>query len=180
MDTSLILHAIYTIILVTVPAGIVGGGLYMVVKAFLRRDHHLRLLEIRAAAGKETLMLKLQAYERMVLFLERISPSAVISRVLDPEMVNHELQLAMIRDIRSEFEHNLTQQVYISSDAWNLIVSAKDEIIKAIGAIASHMPADTTGPQVARVILESIDRSGQMLPNLTALEYLKNEVRGVM
>ena len=180
MDTSVILHTIYTIILVTVPAGMVGGGLYLVVRAFIRRDQDLRLLEIRAAAGKETLLLRLQAYERMVLFLERISPAAVISRVLDPDMVNHELQLAMIRDIRSEFEHNLSQQLYISSDAWQLIVSAKDEIIKAIGMIASHMPADTAGPQVARVILESVERSGQMLPNITALEYLKNEARGIM
>ena len=180
MDTSVILHAIYIVVLVTVPAGMVGGGLYLVVRTFIRRDQDLRLLEIRAAAGKETLLLRLQAYERMVLFLERISPAAVISRVLDPDMVNHELQLAMIRDIRSEFEHNLTQQMYISPDSWRLIVSSKDEIIKAIGMIASHLPADTSGQQVARVILESVERSGQMLPNMTALEYLKNEAREMM
>jgi hypothetical protein len=149
----------------------------MVIRAYIRRDQELRLLEIRAAAGKETRLLRLQAYERMVLFLERISPAAVISRVLDPDMVNHELQLAMIRDIKSEFEHNLSQQLYISSDSWGLIVSAKNEIIKAIGMIASHMPADTGGQQVARVILESVEKSGQMLPNMTALEYLKNEAR---
>jgi len=179
MDTS-ILNVISNAILVTAPAVTIGLGLYLVIRAFIRRDQELRVLEIRASVGKETRMLRLQAYERMVLFLERISPAAVISRVMDPDMVNHELQLAMIRDIRSEFEHNLTQQLYVSSDAWNLIVSAKDEIIKAIGLIASHMPADTAGPQVARVILESIDKSGQMLPNHTALEYLKNEVRGLM
>ena len=179
MDIS-ILKALFIIFLATVPATIVGVSLYLVVRAFARRDHELRLLEIRAAVGRETHMLRLQSYERMVLFLERISPGAVISRVLDPNMINHELQLAMIRDIRSEFEHNLSQQLYISSDSWNLIVSAKDEIIKAIGAIGSHMPADTSGQQVARVILESIDKSGQMLPNHTALEYLKNEARGLM
>jgi len=154
--------------------------LYWVVRAFIRRDQDLRVLEIRAATGRETRLLRLQAYERMVLFLERISPAAVVSRVVNPDMINHELQLAMIRDIRSEFEHNLSQQLYISSDAWGLIVSAKDEIIKAIGLIASHMPADTSGQQVARVILESIDKSGQMLPNHTALEYLKNEARELM
>lgn len=179
MDIST-LNVISNAILVTAPAVTVGIGLYLVIRAFIRRDQDLRVLEIRASVGKETRMLRLQAYERMALFLERISPGAVISRVLDPDMVNHELQLAMIRDIRSEFEHNLTQQIYISSDAWNLIVSAKDEIIKAIGLIASHMPADTTAQQVARVMLESIDKSGQMLPNHTALEYLKNEARELM
>jgi hypothetical protein len=179
MDIS-ILNVISNAILVTAPAVTVGVGLYLVIRAFIRRDQELRVLEIRASVGRETRMLRLQAYERMALLLERISPASVISRVLGPDMVNHELQLAMIRDIRSEFEHNLTQQLYISSDAWNLIVSAKDEIIKAIGLIASHMPADTAGPQVARVILESIDKSGQMLPNHTALEYLKNEARELM
>jgi len=179
MDITL-LSSISNILLATIPALTIGGGLYLVTRAFIRRDQELRLLEIRASIGKETRLLKLQAYERMVIFLERISPAAVISRVMDSDMVNHELQLAMIRDIRSEFEHNLSQQLYISSDAWNLIVSAKDEIIKAIGLIASHMPADTGGPQVARVILESIDKSGQMLPNHTALEYLKNEAREIM
>jgi hypothetical protein len=179
MDIA-VYKAVFTLILVTVPTALIGGGMYLIVRAFVRRDQELRVLEVRAAAGRDTHMLRLQSYERMVLFLERISPGAVIARVLNPDMINHELQLAMIRDIRSEFEHNLTQQLYISSDAWQLIVSAKDEIIKAIGLIASHMPADTGGQQVARVILESIDKSGQMLPNQTALEYLKNEARGLM
>jgi hypothetical protein len=179
MDIS-ILNVLSNAILVTAPAVTIGVGFYLIIRAFIRRDQDLRVLEIRASVGKETRMLRLQAYERMVLFLERISPGVVISRVMYPEMLNHELQLAMIRDIRSEFEHNLTQQLYISSDSWNLIVSAKDEIIKAVGLIASHMPADTTAPQVARVLLESMDKSGQMLPNHTALEYLKNEARGLM
>ncbi len=179
MDISL-LSVISNILLVTIPSVSIGVGLYMVIRAYIRRDQDLRLLEIRATTNKETRMLRLQAYERMVLFLERISPASVISRVMDPEMVNHELQLAMIRAIRSEFEHNLSQQMYISSDAWHLIVSAKDEIIKAIGMIASHLPADTGAQQVARVILDSVERSGQMLPNVTALEYLKNEARELM
>jgi hypothetical protein len=158
----------------------VGLGIYLAMRMFFRRDQQIKLLDIRASSDKETRMLRLQAYERMVIFLERIAPAAAISRVMDPHMVNNELQLAVIRDIRSEFEHNLSQQLYISSDAWHLIAQAKDEIIKAIGLIANHMPADTDAQQVARVILESIAKSGQMLPNQTALEYLKNEARELM
>jgi len=176
MDTT-VLNVISDAILVTVPTVTIGGGLYLVVKSYIRRDQELRIIELRATAGKETRLLRLQAYERMVLFLERISPAAVISRVLHPSMVNHELQLAIVQDIRAEFEHNLSQQLYISSDAWHLIVSAKDEIIKAVGMIAAQMPADSGAQQVARVILDSVDKSGHMLPNMTALEYLKNEAR---
>jgi hypothetical protein len=179
MDIS-VLNVISNVLLVSIPTLTVGGACYLTMRTFVRRDQELRVLELRAASRKETLLLKLQAYERMVLFLERISPALVISRVLDNGMNNHELQMAMIQDIRSEYEHNLTQQMYMSSDAWTLVVSAKDEIIKAVGMIASHMPATTDGQQVARVILDSIAHSGQMLPNITALEFLKNEVREMM
>ena len=170
MDINILLKTLYTIILVTVPAAMVGGGIFLAMRTFIRRDHNMRVLELKVASNKETLLLRLQAYERMALFLERISPA----------VINHELQLAVIRAIRSEFEHNLSQQIYISSDAWTLIVSAKDELIKAIGMIAAQVPADATGQQVGRVILESIAQSGQSLPTQTALEFLKNEVREMM
>lgn len=179
MDASVI-NLISNVCLVTIPAALIGMGLYMAIRAFIRRDQELRLLELRISSSKETRMLKLQAYERMALFLERIAPAAIISRVLEPDMINHELQLAMIRSIRSEFEHNLSQQIYISSDAWNIIVSAKDELTKAIGMIAAQVPADATGQQTGRVILESISKSGQMLPTQTALEFLKNEAREIL
>ena len=179
MDAS-VLTLVLDICLVTIPASLVGMGLYMAIRTFIRRDQDLRLIELRVSINKETRLLKLQAYERMAMFLERIAPSAVISRVLEPDMINHELQLAVIRSIRSEFEHNLSQQIYISSDAWNLVVSSKDELIKAIGMIAAQVPADATGQQVGRIILESISKSGQILPTQTALEFLKNEARGLL
>ncbi|MBS1685638.1 MAG: hypothetical protein JSS76_12830 [Bacteroidetes bacterium] len=171
---------LYSLAILIIPTVFIGMGMYMIVRAFIRRDQDLRLLELRMATNKETRLLKLQAYERMALFLERVAPAAVISRVMDPDMVNHELQLAIIRNIRSEFEHNLSQQIYISSDAWNLIVSAKDELIKATGMIAQQISPDTAAPQVARIILESIANSGQMLPTQTALEFLKNEARELL
>lgn len=174
------LNLVYDLLLITIPTLAIGGFLFLVIRTFITRDQDLRRAELRAAFGKDTLLLRLQAYERLTLLLERMSPASVISRVIDIHMMNNELQLAMIRDIKNEFEHNLSQQVYVSSDAWNLIVQAKEEIIKAIGLIANHMPADTDAPQVARVILESISKSGQMLPNQTALEFLKHEARGLM
>jgi hypothetical protein len=179
MDASA-LNLISNVCLVTIPAAFVGAGLLMALRTFVTRDQELRLIELRYAANKETKLLKLQAYERMAIFLERIAPGAVLSRVLEQDMINHELQLAVIRSIRSEFEHNLSQQIYISSDAWNLIVSSKDELIKAVGMIAAQVPSDATGQQVGRVILEAISKSGQALPTQTALEFLKNEAREIM
>ncbi len=174
------LNLISNICLVTIPAALVGMGLYMAMRTFIRRDQDIRLLDLRVSASQETRLLKLQAYERMALFLERIAPAAVISRVIEPDMINHELQLAIIRSIRAEFEHNLSQQIYISTDAWNLIVSARDETVKAMSMISAQVPADASGQQVGKIILESIAHSGQMLPTQTALEFLKNEVREML
>jgi hypothetical protein len=176
MDTS-ILTIVGDICLVTIPAALVAGGIYKTMQAFIRRDQELKLIEIRATSNKDIKLLRLQAYERMILFLERIDPAATISRVIDPDMLNHEFQVAMMRNIRSEFDHNLSQQLYISSDAWNLIVSAKDEMIKLVGLIGSKVPAEATAQQVSRVILEGIANSGHQLPNKTALEFLKEEAR---
>ena len=179
MDINLI-TLIQNILLVTVPALLVGIGIVTIIRNYIRRDQEMKLLEIRHAESKDTRMLRLQAYERLTLLLERIGPASVIARVMEPDMLNNELQYAMIRTIKAEYEHNLSQQLYVSSDAWHLITTAKDELIKAVGMIAGHMPADTNANQVARVMLESIAKSGQMLPNQTALEYLKNEARQLM
>ncbi len=173
-------QALYAVALVTIPTAFIGMGMYMVIRTYLRRDENLRVLELRMTTSKETRLLKLQAYERMTLFLERISPAAVIARVLESDMNNRDLQQAIISSIRAEFEHNLAQQIYISSDAWNLIVSAKDELIKATVMIAGQSAADASAQQVARIILEAIENTGQMLPNQTALEFLKHEVRELL
>ncbi|MBS1595019.1 MAG: hypothetical protein JST90_11925 [Bacteroidetes bacterium] len=173
-------HYLYSLAILILPAVFIGVGMYMLVRAFIRRDQDLRVLELRMTTSKETRLLKLQAYERMTLFLERISPAAVIARVLDSDMNNRDLQQAIISSIRAEFEHNLAQQIYISSDAWNLIVSAKDELIKATVMIAGQSAADASAQQVARIILEAIENTGQMLPNQTALEFLKHEVRELL
>ncbi|MFN8308388.1 MAG: hypothetical protein U0T73_00360 [Chitinophagales bacterium] len=165
------------LLLITAPMVLLGVGLIVLVRYFLQRDKEIRLLELRMAEGKETRLLRLQAYERMTLLLERIAPGAVIARVMEPDMQGSELQLAMIRMIRSEFEHNLSQQIYISSNAWHLAVSARDEIIKTIGLISQKVAYDVPAQQLARIILEAIANSGQPLPNQTALEFLKAEAK---
>ncbi len=104
MDIS-VLSVISNILLVTIPAAMVGGGLYWAIRAFIRRDQDLKIIELRAQSGKETRLLRLQAYERLVLFLERISLDSVISRVLDDNMNNTELQFMMTQAIKAEFEH---------------------------------------------------------------------------
>jgi len=119
---------------------------------------------------------KLQACERLILFLERISPPNLILRVHTSEMTSIQLQTALIRTIREEFEYNLSQQLYVSVRTWELISHAKEETIRLIHAAASNMTAGCTSRELASEILQlSLDQ--QSSPISIAIESIREEVR---
>jgi hypothetical protein len=92
-------------------------------------------------------------------------------------MIATELQYAMVKNIREEFEHNLSQQVYVSSNAWNLIVAAKDEIIKTVNLIGTQLPPESSSGQLINAIFNGIANANAPLPTEHALEFLKAECR---
>src|SRR5437773_1389152 len=104
------------VLLYFVPAALILGGMYLTLKKFLERDHQIRLMELKKGLQKESLPLKLQAIERMVLFLERISPDILLPRLHRGGITAGQLHSDLLSTIRSEFEHNLTQQVYLSNE----------------------------------------------------------------
>ncbi len=89
--------------------------------------------------------IKLQAYERIVLFLERISTESLIMRTVKPGMTAQQLHSALIANIRSEYEHNLSQQIYMSNEAWEMVKNAKGTVIRIINNIATKLPPTATG-----------------------------------
>src|ERR1700761_8936976 len=91
--------------------GIVWIAFYLL-KPYLDRDEKIQLLEFRKSISNQTLPLRLQAYERLVLFIERINPSNMLVRVNAPSYTAAELYSLMLEDIRSEYQHNITQQIY--------------------------------------------------------------------
>ena len=104
--------------------------------------------------AKTLLNLKLLAYERIILFIERMKPDSLIPRTLTPSLTGKEYQLALIGEIRREFEYNLSQQLYLSENAWTVTVNYKDNIITLINsASADCLPTDTAA-DLARKILE--------------------------
>ncbi len=129
-------------------------------------DYNLRIQELAhakqqeeqttntAAEKGEVLGIRLQAYERLVLFLERINPQSLILRVRQDEMTAPELQMALLINIRTEFEHNITQQLYVSPMVWNLMSTSVEELITVISAVARQMPTDASGLDLSRAILQ--------------------------
>ena len=173
----MILTDIFELLKYTIPALIVFLTAYFLLTRYMQKEATAKAIEMRLKRDKEITMLRLQAYERLALFLERIGPASVISRVRTPDMICTELQYAMVRSIREEYEHNLSQQVYVSSATWNLIVAAKDEIIKTVNLIGQQLPPDASAGQLINAIFTGISRTNAPLPTEQALEVLKAECR---
>ena len=145
-----------------------------VMKSFFAEENKLRKEEIKAINQNLTGPLRVQAYERMILFLERISPDGLVLRLHQPELNAGMLHGEIIRAIRAEMDHNLSQQVYLSIGAWQMIRTAKDETLKLINITASSMSSSATGLQLAEAIIENASKLKQ-LPTEVAIEYLKKE-----
>ena len=128
---------------------------------------------------KHLFPLKLQAYERIVLFLERIEPSSLVMRSKTGEMTAGQLHGALLNNIREEYEHNVAQQIYISDNSWNLIKQAKEETIKIINLAGNSMNPDSTGNDLTRNIFEKMMVLPKS-PSQIALEYVKNEVKSII
>ena len=113
--------------------------------------------------SKDTVLpLKVQAFERLVLYLERIRYSVLVKRVFMPGMSRTDLQFALIQSVQDEFEHNLAQRLYVSEPTWFNIVIVKDEVLKSINAAFGENP-DADAPTMANVIasmdISLIDRA---------------------
>ncbi len=174
METVLL---ILEILKYTLPALIVFLTAFFLLSRYMQKEATQKAIELRMKRDKEIIMLRLQAYERLALFLERINFASVISRVRTPDMLSNELQYAMVKNIREEFEHNLSQQVYVSSDAWNLIVSAKEEMMKTVNLIGTQLPPEASSGQLINAIFTGIQNANSPIPTEHALEYLKAECR---
>ena len=98
---------------------------WFLVRRFLQRETTLKMLELKSLQQKEMMPLRLQAYERLSIYLERISPNVMLLNQYEPGMTVLEFQQGMLTMIRDEFEHNYAQQIYITPALWNLIRNAR-------------------------------------------------------
>ncbi|MBI3512110.1 MAG: hypothetical protein HY064_15740 [Bacteroidetes bacterium] len=157
------------------PSLVVFAAAYLVVKNFLDTETKRRLAEIRLANQNVVTPIRLQAYERMSIFLERIHPHILITRTHKSGMSARLLQAELTKTIRTEFEHNLSQQIYMSNHAWEMVKTAKEEITKLVNVAASKLPDTATGVDLSQMILQ-ISQQIEKMPTQVALEYLKKEV----
>lgn len=125
---------------------------------------------------KQTLPLRLQAYERLTLFLERIQPGPLVLRLHKSNMSAASLHGQLVGTIREEFEHNVSQQVYVGDKVWDAVRQAKEETIRLVNMSFSQVEADRPGTELSRRIFENAGRLSHT-PSQEGLVAIKNEVR---
>ncbi len=142
---------------------------------FIKQQGSEKNLELLAQRKKESLPIKLQAYERMLLFCERINPVKMLVRVKPlSENTQDYLQL-LIASVEQEFEHNLVQQIYISNDSWTAILATKNNIINKLKEVAET--SNTANNLRENVI---VHYSKSLPPTDTAISFIKNEVKKLL
>lgn len=166
---------ILNIVLAIVPAGIVFATSYLLIKRFLDAEAEKRETEVRNTNQAIITPLRLQACERLALFLERSNLSSLVMRVNKNGMSANLLRAELIKTIRSEFEHNLSQQIYIAPQTWDMIKNAQEEVIKTINIAATKVPETASSVDLAQVILQ-IASSVDKLPTELALDLLKRDI----
>ncbi len=160
---------------ILIPAAAVFATTYFVVKKFLDNEQKKREMEARKASGSALVPIRLQAYERIIIFLERLHPNSLVLRVNKNGYSAQDLQLELIKTVRSEYEHNLSQQIYMSAGAWEMVKNAKEETLKLVNMAASKASESTRGQDLAGFILQ-VASGIEKMPSQLAIDYIKKEI----
>lgn len=123
--------------------------------------------------------MQVDAYQRIVLFLERIAPNNIIMRLNNPALPARVFQQLLLDNIRNEYEHNLAQQIFVSQDAWHLAKSSKDDTVKIINMAATNLPPTATCLDLSRAVFEITAQLNNQ-PTDRAILYLKAELNKIV
>lgn len=160
----------------TIPSIITGTIAYLLFQSYFNDQQNSRRWLSQNESQKISLPIRLQAFERMTLFLERINPSKLLIRVVPLSENKNDYENYVIAQIEQEFEHNLTQQIYVSEECWTIIVTAKNATIQMIRK-ANMSERVTSADKLREVLLN--DLMEKQSPSSAALSYLKNEINAL-
>ena len=163
------------ILKITIPALVVFFTAWLVLRNMIKNDQDKRRQELIIQNSRTVIPIKLQAYERIILFLERISLESLLVRVSTSNMSASQLHSTLLTTIRSEFEHNLSQQIYMSPQAWEVVRNARSNLIKMINSEAEKIPGNGPGIDLSKQLLNRVMEL-ESEPTRAAIEYVKSEV----
>jgi len=151
-------------------------ALYYLVKNDIQRFFDLKTVELNKESRSHILPLRLQAHERLIIFVDRINPANLLVRLHQQGITIGALQAGILNEIRSEYQHNITQQLYTDSVTWNVVRKLKDDTIAMITNAVKGLPDDANGIELSKAILQHM-ASIQENPYDLTVELIKKDIQ---
>ncbi|MBQ2025902.1 MAG: hypothetical protein II215_05490 [Paludibacteraceae bacterium] len=170
------MDAFFEILKYTIPALLVLAVVWVLMNKFFQQQESRQRYLLYKENQKNVTPIRFTAYERLVLFLERITPDSLLVRTQSESYTAIQLHSALLTVIRAEYEHNVAQQVYVSEEAWEVVKNAKESIVQLINACAAQV--DPQGPSINLVnaILATYEKTNAA-PTMVAVSFLKTELK---
>jgi len=163
-----------------IPSIVVLIACNLIISRFLMAQNQQKQMAIFQDVQQTTIRLRLQAYERLALLMERIHPRNLIPRVYSPNMTVQELQITMSMAIKTEYEHNLSQQIYVSTNVWKTVQSVKEQELMMVNSIAQTLKPEASAKELHAKIMDYILTSEKELPTDIALAIIDEEAKKVL
>jgi len=164
------------ILVAVLPSIVVFLTAFYMLKQFMSGRTMEQLADVRKEDRKHLLPLRLQAYERLTLFAERISPGTLLLRVHKGNMSSRMFHAELVTTIREEYEHNVTQQIYVSDKAWSKVRQAKEETIRLINLSYDQTGDTPSGTELSRHVFENVSKLAHT-PSQECLVVIREDVR---
>ncbi|MBN2214621.1 MAG: hypothetical protein JW723_10280 [Bacteroidales bacterium] len=169
------MNELYEILKILLPCLVFFLMILFLVNKYFKEENRKRHHQIKTKNQEIVTPLKLQAYERIILFLERISPDNLIVRVDKPGYTCKQLHAELINTIKAEFEHNLTQQLYISVGVWEEVKNARAHLVYLINSAFEKTKPDQPSMHLSRQIFDMMVKE-QRLYTTEAIKQIKEEM----
>ncbi len=174
-----------TILLIILAVAVVIFGFWLIQYSTFRNEEKKRQWELKRESQKTISPIRLRAYERLALLLERTKPEHMLMELQQKEpdafrtWTVMQVQQYLLQTIRAEFDHNQSQQVYVSEEVWDLLINARDQTAAFVISIASQIPPQADVQTYAKALITAYASNG-VTPTDKALEELKNEAKSIM
>ncbi len=164
----------------TLPAIVVLVAAYLIVNKFLVKEIERKQLVLFGENSQEIIKLRMQAYERLAIFMERIHPVSMIRRYYTQGISAQDLQIGLVQNIRAEYEHNVSQQIYVSNEVWQTVKNVMEQEISMFNQIGASLPMGVPAQDFITKVTEYVIHDDTALPTDVALQIINGEAKKIL
>ena len=157
------------------PSLVTGLIAFFVMSKLLKQENLRHMMEVKRETVKHSFPLRLQAHERLILLLERIDPVKMVNKIITPDMTASAIQGLLVKNIREEFDHNITQQLYVSNTCWKEVQEAKDAAIKLVTLAAGTVNPKSSAIEFSKNLI-MLQAEKELYVSAKAITAVKNEI----